>query len=133
MKRTPKRLNLLKTQLASAELAQDKRAEISKQISDLEIANENAVLDATIAANNEKLKSDQDVAKKREDIAKGFSRCNDGTFRGDWRFSGSKSENRIAELEKEFEKSNEIFEAQQSQLDGAIMSEEKPESKADRT
>lgn len=124
-----KTIELLKTQLASAELAQDKRAEISKQISDLEIANENAVLDATIAANNEKLKSDQDVAKKREDIAKGLVDATMELFGAIGDFQAQKSENRIAELEKEFEKSNEIFEAQQSQLDGAIMSEENRKAK----
>lgn len=124
-----KTIELLKTQLASSELAQDKRAEISKQISDLEIANENAVLDATIAANNEKLKSDQDVAKKREDIAKGLVDATMELFGAIGDFQAQKSENRIAELEKEFEKSNEIFEAQQSQLDGAIMSEENRKAK----
>ena len=124
-----KTIELLKTQLASAELSQDKRAEISKQISDLEIANENAVLDATIAANNEKLKSDQDVAKKREDIAKQLVDATMELFGAIGDFQAQKSENRIAELEKEFEKSNEIFEAQQSQLDGAIMSEENRKAK----
>lgn len=124
-----KTIELLKTQLASAELSQDKRAEISKQITDLEIANENAVLDATIVANNEKLKSDQDVAKKREDIAKQLVDATMELFGAIGDFQAQKSENRIAELEKEFEKSNEIFEAQQSQLDGAIMSEENRKAK----
>lgn len=124
-----KTIELLKKQLDISELSADKKAELSKQISDLEIANENAVLDATIAANNEKLKSDQDVAKKREDIAKQLVDATLELFGSIADFQTQKSENRIAELEKEFEKSNEIFEAQQAQLDGAIMSEENRKAK----
>lgn len=124
-----KTIELLKKQLDISELSADKKAELSKQISDLQIANENAVLDATIAANNEKLKSDQDVAKKREDIAKQLVDATMELFGSIADFQMQKSENRIAELEKEFEKSNEIFEAQQEQLDGAIMSEENRKAK----
>lgn len=124
-----KTIELLRKQIDISELSADKKAELSKQISDLQIANENAVLDATIAANNEKLKSDQDVAKKREDIAKQLVDATMELFGSIADFQMQKSENRIAELEKEFEKSNEIFEAQQEQLDGAIMSEENRKAK----
>lgn len=124
-----KTIELLKKQLDISGLSADKKAEISKQISDLQIANENAVLNATIATNNEKVKSDQDAAKKREDIAKQLVDATLELFGSIADFQAQKSENRIAELEKEFEKSNEIFEAQQEQLDGAIMSEENRKAK----
>ena len=85
-----KTIELLKKQLDISELSADKKAELSKQISDLQIANENAVLDATIAANDEKVKSDQDAAKKREDIAKQLVDATVEMFGVNCRFSGSK-------------------------------------------
>lgn len=124
-----KTIELLKKQLDIPELSADKKAELSKQISDLQIANENAVLDATIAANDEKLKSDQDAAKKREDIAKQLVDATMEMFGAIGDFQAQKSENRIAELEKEFEKSNELFETEQAQLDNSIMSEENRNAK----
>lgn len=124
-----KTIELLKKQLDISELSADKKAELSKQISDLQIANENAVLDATIAANDEKVKSDQDAAKKREDIAKQLVDATMELFASIGDFQAQKSENRIAELEKEFEKSNELFETQQDQLDNSIMSEENRKAK----
>ena len=124
-----KTIELLKKQLDISELSADKKAELSKQISDLQIANENAVLDATIAANDEKVKSDQDAAKKREDVAKGLVDATMEMFGAIGDFQAQKSENRISELEKEFEKSNELFETQQDQLDNSIMSEENRKAK----
>ena len=124
-----KTIELLKKQLDISELSADKKAELSKQISDLQIANENSVLDATIAANDEKVKSDQDAAKKREDVAKGLVDATMEMFGAIGDFQAQKSENRIAELEKEFEKSNELFETQQAQLDNSIMSEENRKAK----
>lgn len=119
-----KTIELLKKQLDISELSADKRAELSKQISDLEIANENAVLDATIAANEKKLESDKTVAQKREEIAKQLVDATAELFGAISDFQTQKAEQRIAELEKEQEKIDETFNNDQENLNNAIMSDE---------
>jgi len=119
-----KTIELLKKQLSISELSTDKRAELSKQLADLEIENENAKLDATISANEKKTQSDKEAADKRKEIAEGLVNATMDLFNSIAEFQTQKSEIRIGELEKELEVSNTTFDEQQTRLDGAIMSDE---------
>ena len=119
-----KTIELLKKQLEISNLSADKRAEISKQIAELQIANENAVLDATIDANNSKVESDKQAAEKRKQIASDLIDATSELFNSIAELEKQQSENKISDIEKELEKSNEVFEQQQNNLDNAIMSDE---------
>jgi len=119
-----KTIELLKKQLSTAELSTDKRAELSRQLADLEIQNENAKADATIEANDKKTQSDKENADKRKEIAEGLVNATMELFNSIAEFQTQKSEQRIGELEKELEASNTTFDEQQTRLDGAIMSDE---------
>jgi len=119
-----KNIELLKKQLSISELSVDKRAELSKQLADLEIENENAKLDATIEANDKKVQSDEDAAGKRKETAEKLANATLDLFNSIAEFQTQKSEIRIGELEKELEVNNTTFDEQQTRLDGAIMSDE---------
>jgi hypothetical protein len=119
-----KTIELLKKQLSISELSVDKRAELSKQLADLEIENENAKLDATIEANDKKVQSDEDAAGKRKETAEKLVNATLDLFNSIAEFQTQQSEIRIGELEKELEVSNTTFDEQQTRLDGAIMSDE---------
>lgn len=119
-----KTIEALQKELNNAELSDDKRAELSNKLADLQIQNENAVLDATIKANDDKVKADKDAVAKRIEVANALSQATMEIFGGIAEFQKQQSENRIAELEQQQEKNDETFEKAQSNLDNSIMSDE---------
>jgi len=124
-----KSIELLKKQLSVNELSVDKRAELSKQLADLEIQNETLKLDAVIDANEKKTESDKKRSDKAIQIATDLTNATFDLFSSIAEFQTQKSEQRMSELEKELEASNTTFDEQQTRLDGAIMSDE---SRADK-
>ncbi len=119
-----KTIDLLKKQLASNELTADKRAELSNQLTDLEIQNEALKLDAVIDANEKKTESDKQRFENAKQIATELLNASMEVFTSIADFQKQQSENRIAELEKELEASQSNFDDEQAILDGAIMSDE---------
>jgi hypothetical protein len=110
--------------LAKHEMSVDKRAELSKHLKDLEIANENAVTDATIKNNDDKVKSDKDAIAKRIEIVNALGQATNEIFGAIADFAIQQSEQRVAGYEKEQEASDKTFEKQQGNLDNALMSDE---------
>lgn len=117
-------IDALRTQLANAELTTDKRAELSKKLRDLEIANEEAITDAVIAENDKQLAAEEAGKQKRIQLIGDIANAAGEIFGAIADFQNQKSEQRIQELEKEQELVDENFEKSQENLDGAIMSEE---------
>lgn len=114
----------LRTLLDNSELSADKRAEISANLRDLEIENENAVLDAQIKANGDAVEADKLAAQQRMKTAEVLASQGMELMGAIGEFAAQLSEQRIEELEKEKEGNASKFDAQQAELDNAIMSEE---------
>lgn len=110
--------------LTDSKLTDDKRAELSAKLAQLQIDNENAVVDATIKANDDKVKADEDAKAKRVAVVEALANATGEIFGAIADFATMKSEQRIAELEKEQQASDEAFEKSQSNLDNALMSDE---------
>lgn len=119
-----KTIELLKSELEIYGISADKKAELSAKIRDLQIANENAVLDATIEANEKKAQSDKDNFDKRLKIAEELANVGLELYAAVGEFQTQQSEQHIEELEAQQAKSDELFEKQQANLDRAAMSEE---------
>jgi hypothetical protein len=119
-----KTIELLKSELEMYGISADKKAELSAKIRDLQIANENAVLDATIEANEKKAQSDKDNFDKRLKIAEELANVGLELYAAVGEFQTQQSEQHIEELEAQQAKSDELFEKQQANLDRAAMSEE---------
>lgn len=119
-----KTIELLKDELDTAQLTDDKRAEFSKRLSDLQIANENAAADAAIKANNDKLESEKATAEKRKKIATDLVNASFDLFSSIADFQKQESENRLAEIDIEQSKSDDYFASRQANLDNAMMSDE---------
>ncbi len=114
----------LEKQLEISGLSDDKKSELSNKLTALKIANENAVTDATIKANEDRVKADEDAKAKRVEVAKALISATTEIFGAIADYQTQQSEQRISDLESELEKSNEVFEKQQENLDNAIMSDE---------
>lgn len=119
-----KTIELLKSELEMYGISADKKAELSAKIRDLQIANENAVLDATIEANQKKIDSDRAALEKRLQVAEELAGVGMELYAAVGEFQTQQSEQRIEELEEQQAKSDELFEKQQANLDRAAMSEE---------
>jgi hypothetical protein len=114
----------LEKELQNAELSEDKRLELSNKLTALRIANENAVTDAVIKAGEDQAKADDDASKSRKQIAMDLVGQTMEVFGAIGEFQKQQSEAKIQALEAEQTASDEKFEKDQAQLDGAIMSEE---------
>lgn len=119
-----KQIEALQQLLTDSKLTDDKRAELSKKLADLKIANEEAVTDAIIAENEKQVAADDDGRKKREAIVVALANATKEIFSEIANFATQQSEQRIAELEKEQEASDASFETSQTNLDNALMSDE---------
>jgi hypothetical protein len=119
-----KQIASLQKLLTDSNLTDEKRAEFSKQLADLQIANDNAVADATIKNNNDKVKSDEDAKAKRLAVAQALGDATMQIFGAISDYAKEKSEQRISELEKELEASNTAFDEEQQNLDNSLMSDE---------
>jgi len=113
----------LKKELSISGLSVDKRAELSKQLTDLQIANENASLNHTIKTNEDKVKSDKETFDKRVQIAGELASAGMELFSAIADFDKQLSDNRIADLDAEQKKNDETFNARQANLDRALMSD----------
>jgi hypothetical protein len=114
----------LKKLLLDSELTTDKRAELSAKLAQIEIDNDNAIVDATIQANDDKLKSDEKTIAKRIAVAQALGDATMQIFGAISDYAKEKSEQRISELEKELEVSNTAFDEEQQNLDNSLMSDE---------
>lgn len=119
-----KTIKSLQEQLEIAGINEDKRVEISAKLRDLQIANENAVLDATIEANQKKVDSDKDAFEKRLQIAEQLTAAGMELFQAIGDFQAQQSENRLAEIEKQQNANDDYFARRQENLNNAIMSDE---------
>ena len=114
----------LRTILDNAELSEEKRAEYSDKLTELEIANENAAADAAIEANKKAVDSDKEAASQRMATAEMIASQGMEMIGAIAEFANQKSEQRIEELEAEKESNSANYESQQAELDNAIMSDE---------
>jgi hypothetical protein len=119
-----KSIEFLQKELANAELTADKRAEFSNRLKDLQVQNENAVLDATIEANDKKVEADKLAAEKRKEIGRQIFDAGMDLFASIGDFQKQQSENRLEEIEKEQAANDEMFANRQANLDNSIMSDE---------
>lgn len=117
----------LQKQLDESIVTEDKRAELSAKLRDLQIDNENAVTDAAIKANEEKIQSDKDNFDKRLQIATDLANAGMELFSAIGDYQAQQAEQRIAELDAQQAKSDELYEAQNSNLEKAIMSDARKE------
>lgn len=114
----------LRSILDNTELSAEKRAELSAQLTELEIANENAAADAAIEANKRAVDSDKEAAAQRMAIAEMIVSQGMEMLGAIADFATQKSEQRIEELEAEMERNTANYESQQAELDNAIMNDE---------
>jgi hypothetical protein len=119
-----KQIEALQKELANSQMSDDKRAELSKKLRDLQIENENAVTDAVIKDNEDKVKSDQEGIKKRIAIAQALLDATRQIFGSIADFEINKSQVAIDALEKQKDAQDAQFDAQEANLDKALMSEE---------
>lgn len=119
-----KSIEILQKELEIADLSADKKAEISAKIRDLQIENENAVLDATIKTNEEKVQSDKDTLEKRLEIAFKLADVANEIFGAIADFQRQESEKRLEEIDAEKQKSDESFAAREENMKNSIMSDE---------
>jgi hypothetical protein len=119
-----KQIEALQKELANSQMSDDKRAELSKKLRDLQIENENAVTDAVIKDNEDKVKADQEATKKRIAIANALLGATREIFGGIADFEINKSQVAVDALEKQKDAQDAQFDAQESNLDKALMSEE---------
>ena len=114
----------LRTILDNTKLSEEKRAEYSDKLTELEIANENAAADAAIDANKKAVDSDKEAAAQRMATAEMIASQGMEMIGAIAEFANQKSEQRIEELEAEKESNTANYESQQAELDNAIMSDE---------
>lgn len=114
----------LRTILSNSELSAEKRAELSAQLTELEIANENAAADAAVEANKRAVNSDKEAAEQRMAITEMIASQAMEMLGAIADFATQKSEQRIEELEAEMESNTANYESQQAALDNAIMNDE---------
>ena len=114
----------LRSILDNAELSAEKRAEYSDKLTELEIANENAVADAAIEANKRAVDSDKEAAAQRMATTEMIASQAMEMLGAIADFATQKSEQRIEELEAEMESNTAKYESQQAELDNAIMNDE---------
>lgn len=114
----------LRSILSNAELSAEKRAEYSAKLTELEIANENAVADAAIEANKRAVDSDKEAAAQRMATTEMIASQAMEMLGAISDFATQKSEQRIEELEAEMESNAANYESQQAALDNAIMNDE---------
>lgn len=119
-----KQIEALQQLLTDSNLTDDKRAELSKKLADLQIENENAVTDATNKNNKDRIQSDKDAIAKRIEVANALGDATKEIFSSIADFATQQSEQRVEELEKEQEASDASFETSQTNLDNALMSDE---------
>jgi predicted phage tail protein len=119
-----KQIEALQKELANGKMSDEKRAELSKELRDLQIQNENAVADAVIKDNDDKVKSDKENVKKRIAITEALLDASRQVFGGIADFAINKSQAVVDALEKQKDAQDAQFDAQESNLDKAIMSEE---------
>ena len=119
-----KQIASLEKLLKDSKLTDDKRAELSKKLADLKIANEEAVTDAIIAENEKQVAADADGTAKREAVAVALANATKEIFAEIANFATQQSEQREAELEAEQDASDATFEVEQDNLDNALMSDE---------
>jgi len=114
----------LRTILDNTKLSEEKRAEYSDKLTELEIANENAAADAAIDANKKAVDSDKEAAAQRMATAEMIASQGMEMIGAIAEFANQKSEQRIEELEAEKESNSANYESQQAELDNAIVSDE---------
>ena len=117
----------LQKQLDENIVTDEKRAELSAKLRDLQIDNENAVTDAAIKANESKIQSDKDNFDKRVQIATDLANAGMELFSAIGDYQAQQAETRIAELDAQQAKSDELYEMQNSNLEKAIMSDARRE------
>ena len=117
----------LQKQLDENIVTDEKRAELSAKLRDLQIDNENAVADAIIKANESKIESDKATFDKRVAIAEELANTGLEVFAAIGDYQAQQAEQRIAELDAQQAKSDELYEAQNSNLEKAIMSDARKE------
>jgi len=117
----------LQKQLDESIVTDEKRAELSAKLRDLQIDNENAVTDAAIKANESKIESDKAAFDKRVQIATDLANAGMELFSAIGDYQAQQAETRIAELDAQQAKSDELYEMQNSNLEKAIMSDARRE------
>jgi hypothetical protein len=117
----------LQKQLDESIITDEKRAELSAKLRDLQIDNENAVTDAIIKANESKIESDKAAFDKRVQIAEELANAGLEVFAAIGDYQAQQAEKRIAELDAQQAKNDELYEAQNSNLEKAIMSDARRE------
>lgn len=120
-------ISSLQKQLDENIVTDEKRAELSAKLRDLQIDNENAVTDAIIKANESKIESDKAAFDKRVQIATDLTNAGMELFSAIGDYQTQQAEQRIAELDAQQAKSDELYEAQNSNLEKAIMSDARRE------
>lgn len=116
-----KTIEILQKELDISELSTEKKTELSDKIRDLQIANENAVLDATIEANEKKLDSDKSRLQSVIDIAGQIASAGMEVFGAISDFEKQKSEERLAAIEEEQKASDALYDKKKSNLDKSVM------------
>jgi hypothetical protein len=119
-----RQIEALQKELANNQMSDDKRAELTKLLHDLQIQNENAVADAVIKDNDDKVKSDKEAVKKRIAITNALLDASRQVFGGIADFAINKSQAVVDALEKQKDVQDAQFDEQEKKLDKAIMSEE---------
>jgi hypothetical protein len=119
-----KQIAAIQHELATEKMSDEKRAELTKLLHDLQLQNENAVADAVIKDNDDKVKSDKETVKKRIAITQELLDASRQIFGGIADFEINKSQVAVDALEKQKDAQDAQFDAQEANLDKAIMSEE---------